>query len=181
MSISKVPAREGGAETRRRPHAVFISDFLHLPVPFADAALLLVDKGGGWLLRLEASSSSPSGGGKRADAAGVATVTMRIGFDGGNRQKVVVTAFSARIHHEAVIVPITWEPTGLKRLLPLLDADLELSALDGSTSRLAINGRYLVPLGQFGLGLDNVGMHRVAEASLRSFLHEVRDVIINAR
>jgi hypothetical protein len=106
---------------------------------------------------------------------------MRIGPDGRARQSVRVTAGQARLHQQAVIVPITWEPVGFRRLLPTLDADLELSELDDSTSRLAVNGRYRVPLGQIGLGLDNVAMHRLAEATMRSFLRELHEALLPAR
>jgi len=172
--------REGGTLSRRT-HAVFISDFLHVPVPFAQLALVLLDKDAAWLRRLEVASSTPIDGGEDLDPSGVAAVTMRIGPDGRARQSVRVTAGQARLHQQAVIVPITWEPVGFRRLLPTLDADLELSELDDSTSRLAVNGRYRVPLGQIGLGLDNVAMHRLAEATMCSFLHELHEALLPAR
>jgi hypothetical protein len=174
------PDREGGTPSRRT-HAVFISDFLHVSVPFAQLAVVLLDKDAAWLRRLEVASCAPIDGGKHVDPSGVAAVTMRIGPDGRARQSVIVTAGKARLHQRAVIVPITWEPVGFRRLLPTLDADLELSELDDSTSRLAINGRYRVPLGQVGLSLDNVAMHRLAEASMRSFLHELDKALVLAR
>ena len=80
-----------------------------------------------------------------------------------------------------MIVPFSWEPTTFERLLPKLEADLELSALGESDTRLAINGRYRVPLGQLGLNLDRVAMHRVAESSLRRFLLEVQDSLLVER
>ena len=182
MSVFHAPERdEEGGSLSRRTHAVFISDFLHVPVPLAKLAPVLLDKDAAWLRRLEVTSSTPMNGGEELDPSGVAAVTMRIGPEGRASQGVIVRAGRARVHQQAVIVPITWEPTGLKRLLPTLEADLELSDLDGSTSRLALNGRYRVPLGQFGLGLDNVAMHRVAEATMRSFLHELSSALVAAR
>ncbi len=172
--------REGGTPSRRT-HAVFISDFLHVSVPFAQLALVLLDKDASWLGRLKVPSSTAIDGGEELHPSGVAAVTMRIGPDGPARQNVIVTAGKARLHQRAVIVPITWEPVGFRRLLPTLDADLELSELDNSTSRLAINGSYRVPLGHFGLGLDNVAMHRLAEATMRSFLHELHEALVLAR
>ena len=108
--------------------------------------------------------------------------TVRVGFDTKrSRQTVIVTAGPARVHGQSVIVPITWQPTAFVRLLPKLEADLELSTLGESVTRLAINGRYRVPLGQLGLGLDRVAMHRVAESSLRGFLHEVEEALVVER
>lgn len=181
--MSAVRAREPDQESGtpgRRMRAVFISDFLHVPVPFAQLAVVLLDKDAAWLRRLDVASWSPIDGGEHVDPSGVAAVTMRIGPDGRARQNVVVTAGEARLHRRAVIVPINWEPVGFRRILPTLNADLELSELDDSTSRLAINGSYRVPLGQVGLGLDNVAMHRLAEATMRSFLHELLEAFVLA-
>ena len=182
MSALRAPEHGGaGATPGRRSHAVFISDFLHVPVPFAQLALVLLDKDAAWLSRLEVASSPRVGHGEGLDSSGIAAVTMQIGPDGRARQSVIVTAGTARLHQRAVIVPITWEPIGFRRLLPTLDADLELSELDDSTSRLAITGRYRVPLGQVGLGLDNVAMHRLAEATMRSFLRELHEALVFGR
>jgi hypothetical protein len=69
-----------------------------------------------------------------------------------------------------VSLPLTWEPVGRHGLLPRLDADLELGALGGDRTQLAISARYRPPLGVVGRAVDRVLLHRVAEATLKDFL-----------
>lgn len=116
-----------------------------------------------------------------APPPGVVSVLVWIGPARHPLQPVRVTAGPARRHSESVIVPIVWEPGRHERILPRLDADLELSYLDEPYARLGVSGRYRVPLAQFGAGLDRVGLHRVAESTLRRFLREAEAAIVAER
>ena len=162
---------------------MFISDFVHIAVPFGALAPVLLDENASWLRHLEESTPrDASFEGDQFALPGAVTTKVRVGV-GGKRPgpTVAVTAGPPRVHEQQVIVPFSWEPTTFERLLPKLEADLELSALGESDTRLAINGRYRVPLGQLGLNLDRVAMHRVAESSLRRFLLEVQDSLLVER
>ena len=161
---------------------MFVSDFVHIARPFGELAPVLLDENAAWLRDLEAGTTREGRDGEQFVPPGVVRVKVRVGV-GGKRpgQIVAVTAGAPRVHDQQVIVPISWEPTSFERLLPTLEADLELSALGESDTRLAINGRYRVPLGQFGLNLDKVAMHRVAESSLRRFLLRVQDSVLVER
>jgi hypothetical protein len=77
-------------------------------------------------------------------------------------------------HDDAVVVPLRWEATGrMGRLFPVLDADLTLSeALDGRAV-LRFAGVYRPPLGAFGEELDQVVLHRVAAATVKSLLRRI--------
>ena len=136
----------------RRRHAVFISDFVHLHRPFDRVAAKLLDRDSGWLATAERSAS---------------------------RQRFSVTTGAPRRSGSSVIVPMRWEPQNLEHLLPVLEADIDLSALDDGQCRLSISGRYGVPLAQLGVGiaLDRLGMHRVAEMSVRRFLSEIAETL----
>ena len=70
-----------------------------------------------------------------------------------------------------------WEPTTFERLLPVLDADIELLSLGSGHSRLSMSGRYQVPLAQLGATLDRLAMHRVAESAVRRFLAEIAETL----
>ncbi len=54
--------------------------------------------------------------------------------------------------------------------LPVLDADIKLSAEGGQGTRVALTGCYRPPFGALGAGLDRMLMHTVATLTLRSLL-----------
>jgi hypothetical protein len=68
---------------------------------------------------------------------------------------------------------LRWEATGAGgRLFPVLDADLRLTAL-GDGTMLTMTGAYRPPLGSLGEALDRTILHRIAAATVRSFLTRV--------
>jgi hypothetical protein len=75
------------------------------------------------------------------------------------------------------ILPLTWTATGTERLLPSLDADLEIAPLGRNRTQLSISARYLPPLGAVGRALDRALLHRVAEATLKDFLDRVGEAL----
>ena len=65
---------------------------------------------------------------------------------------------------------LRWEATGAGGgLFPVLDADLGLAAL-GESTMLTMAGAYRPPLGSLGEALDRTILHRIAAATIRSFL-----------
>src|SRR5712691_5189150 len=68
---------------------------------------------------------------------------------------------------------LRWEAAGPGGgLFPVLDADLTLAAL-GEGAVLRMSGSYRPPLGSVGEALDRTILHRVAAATVRSFLTRV--------
>ena len=63
----------------------------------------------------------------------------------------------------------------------MLSADLEVAALDPDLTQLTLRGSYDPPLGAMGRRLDRLLMHRVAEASIRSFLRHLADGLSTAQ
>jgi hypothetical protein len=145
----EAPSAEVDPSSRRR-HAVFISDFVHLERPFEVVAPARLDPDGEWL-RVAVRSAA------------------------GQRYGLVIG--EARRNASSVIVPMRWEPGSFERLLPLLDADVELLSLGEGHCRLSMSGRYQVPLAQLGATLDRLAMHRVAEAAVRRFLTEISEAL----
>jgi hypothetical protein len=143
----------GAVAPARRRHAVFISDFVHLERSFDQAAAKLLDPATEWYATAQRSAKW---------------------------QRFSVTAGDARRSGSSVIVPMRWEPQSFERLLPMLDADIELSGLDEGHCRLAISGRYGVPLAQIGVTIDRLAMHRVAETAVRRFLLELAETLESA-
>ena len=71
------------------------------------------------------------------------------------------------------VIPMRWTPAGRSGLFPALDADLEIAPLDEHRSQLAMNARYVPPLGKLGAAIDRVLLYRVAEAAIKDFLDRV--------
>ena len=68
---------------------------------------------------------------------------------------------------------LRWEATGAGgALFPVLDADLTLVP-DGEGTVLCLAGAYRPPLGSLGQALDRAILHRVADATIRTFLTRV--------
>jgi len=150
---SEVTAFGGSPSSAERRRAVFISDFAHLDRAFDEVAALLLDPEAAWLTAAELSASW---------------------------QRFSLTAGEARRSGSCVIVPVRWEPQSLERLLPILEADIELSGLGDGHSRLSMNGRYGVPFAQLGVAIDRLAMHRVAEMAVRRFLSDLAGTLESA-
>ena len=157
-----------------------------MAVPFSELVTVLMDEDAAWLQRLDEPSASgpPADGTEQGETTrhGLVAVTVRIG-PGPKfaRQPVRVTSGPPRAHGHSVILPITWEPVVFERLLPRLEADLEMSDAGELFTRLALSGRYHVPLAQLGATIDRLAMHRVAESSLRGFLADVEEAVVAER
>jgi hypothetical protein len=68
---------------------------------------------------------------------------------------------------------LRWEATGAGGgLFPVLDADLRL-APDGVGTVLRLAGAYRPPMGPLGQALDRTILHRLADATIRTFLARV--------
>jgi hypothetical protein len=101
---------------------------------------------------------------------------MLVGPRGSRKpaQEVVVRLLPGRLVGPMFIVPLRWELAGSAgRLIPALDANLELVAVDPATSRLSITGRYDPPLGWLGVAIDRAGMSKVASATMNALLKEI--------
>ncbi|MGO9558412.1 MAG: hypothetical protein ACLPQS_07840 [Acidimicrobiales bacterium] len=173
-----------GGELPARARPVFISDFVHLPVRFDSLVPVLMDVGAAWLRDLEdpMPGRGPTHGGFEdpRDDDNIARVRVRLGVGTAHSGlAVLISSGPPRFRDHNVIVPITWDPVSFEQLLPRLEGDLEMSDFGGAFTRLALTGRYRVPLGQLGLGIDRIAMHRVAEGSVRGFLRDVQESVLS--
>ena len=71
------------------------------------------------------------------------------------------------------VVPLRWRPTTGSRLLPALDADVEVAPLTPESTQLSMSARYVPPWGALGSAVDRALLHRVAEATVKDFLDRV--------
>jgi hypothetical protein len=75
-------------------------------------------------------------------------------------------------HPDGTVLALRWQAAGDSGgLFPVLDADITMST-EGHGTRLRLDGAYRPPL---GAGLDLAVMHRLAAATIRSFIADIRD------
>jgi hypothetical protein len=77
-------------------------------------------------------------------------------------------------HDDELILPIRWEATGaMTRLFPVLDANLALARAADGRAVLRLAGSYRPPLDGVGVELDQLALHRVADATIRALLQRI--------
>lgn len=74
-------------------------------------------------------------------------------------------------------IPLRWEATGVPGLFPKMDADVVVAAVGSELTQIALRGSYRVPLGPVGRAVDRVVLHRLAEASVKTFLDRIARAI----
>jgi hypothetical protein len=71
------------------------------------------------------------------------------------------------------IVPLKWSSVASPSLFPRMNATLSVYPLSNEITQLELEGAYDPPLGFVGDAIDAVVGHRVAEAAVLQFLHDV--------
>jgi hypothetical protein len=95
--------------------------------------------------------------------------------------KLVRVQFREPVRRGAVtVLALRWEATGVAgRIFPVLDADITLAPDGDETTLLGLDGVYGPPGGAIGAGLDRVILHRIATATVRSFLTRIAAAVAN--
>jgi hypothetical protein len=112
------------------------------------------------------------------------TGVMRVGPAGSQGISRLVHARFLELvpRGEAVVLTLRWEVTGpAGGLFPALDADITLSPDGDQATRLRLDGAYRPPFGAVGAALDRAMLNRVAAATIRSFVGEIADAIVNSQ
>lgn len=155
--------------------SVFVSDEHALDTSIGVAELRLAD-----LVR----------GGRLADASQVAyqggiDQLVRVGPFGdmpGASRLVRVRFVDPVYGDDAMTVGVRWEAAGAAGgLFPVLDANIRLSGDGGQGSRVVLTACYRLPLGAIGAGLDRLVLHKVATATIKTFLARVAGVLEGTR
>ncbi len=104
----------------------------------------------------------------------------RLGPLGGRLAKTVeMTAGEPIRGVSETWIPIRWEATGAPSLFPSLEADLIAAHVGDSLTQVALRGAYKAPFGRVGEAFDRVLLHRIAEASVKSFIDQIAASIEN--
>lgn len=143
-------------------NTMLLHDFTYVPLSAARVRDRILADHGEWLAPL-ATAAADDGEALRLRIGPLAVLPM-LG------KTVSVHVGQPIDRGEITVVPLTWEATSAPGLFPVLSADLEVAGLGDDLTQLTLQGRYDPPLGAIGQRIDRLLMHRVAEASVRSFL-----------
>jgi hypothetical protein len=149
---------------------MFLRYFIQLPLPAEAVEQALLAAPANWLPHL-------------ADQAGqhAQDLLVEVGIgtpQRGLRKQVRVGLGPVVRHPSRTTLAMTWQPTGVGTLFPVLEAELEVGALGGRRTQLALNASYRPPLRVVGHALDRALLHRVAEATIKDFLDQTGQAIV---
>jgi hypothetical protein len=141
---------------------MLLHDFAYVRVPAQRVCDQVLAEDNGWLAPL-AAAAMDEGEALRLRVGPLGSLPMLA-------KTVQCEVGQALTRGDMTVVPLTWRATSTPGLFPVLSADLEIAPLDSELTQLTIHGRYEPPLGAVGRRLDRLLMHRIAEATIRSFL-----------
>jgi len=145
---------------------MFARYFVELPVQRERVEQVLIDAPGSWLPGIATEANL------RGDR-----LLAEVGFGDDVRiaREVSIDLGTPIRLPTKTVLPLRWTATGASGLFPSLDADLEIAPLGHDRCQLAMSARYVPPLGALGRAIDRALLFRVAEATIKNFLDEVRD------
>ena len=145
-------------------HGVFVAAEVTVPVRLEDAVARLRHLINHGVLR-STSQEAYEGG---------LSAVVRVGPFGPvpGLSRLVRVLFAEPVQRGVMVtVPMRWEATGAAGdLFPLLDADLILTGEEPDQVQVRLNGSYRPPLGRAGEALDEMVMHRLAAATMKSLM-----------
>jgi len=103
----------------------------------------------------------------------------RINSSGGERiaKTVLIEVGAPARGATETWIPISWVATGAPGLFPSMDADVVVGRIGDELTQISLRGSYRVPLGPLGRVLDKVGLHRIAESSVKSFVDRIAEAV----
>jgi carbon monoxide dehydrogenase subunit G len=146
---------------------VFIGAEIRLEVGFNAAQARMANLARGGLLRRASDAAYHELG------TGLARVGP-LGSAPGMSRLVEVRFSDLALREDSATWAVRWEAAGRGgALFPALDADITLTPAGEQATTLTVTGVYRPPLGGLGAGLDRAIMHRVAQATIRTFTHHI--------
>lgn len=139
---------------------VFVHDFAYVDAPYDVVTAALT--------RAQSLDAQAYAAVEEADR--FLAVVGPLGSAPGLSKAVVVTLGQPHQRGDALVVPLVWTATGARALFPSLEADLEIAGAGPNRTQLSLMGAYAPPGGELGKLVDRFVLHRVAEATVRSFL-----------
>ncbi|MGO8957340.1 MAG: hypothetical protein ACLQFR_08240 [Streptosporangiaceae bacterium] len=147
---------------------MFIGDEVRAEVSLAAASTRLASVLGGMALRTASHAAWGEGIARVGPAGPVPGLSKLV--------RVLVTEPVRR--GAVTVLALRWEATGAsERLFPVLDADMTLIPDGDDATLIGLQGVYRPPAGAAGQMLDRVILHRIAAATIRSFLSRIAAAI----
>jgi hypothetical protein len=150
---------------------MLIQDFVHVALPYSEVRSQVMNDPHAILENLAVTAYRDG-----------EQLSVRIGPSGKHRtmsKEVALDVGSPYPRGDGIVFPLCWWATKAAWLFPCLDGDLEVSPLEDGTTRIALSGRYEPPLASLGRSMDRMVLHRVAESSVRSFLSNIADTLLD--
>lgn len=144
---------------------MFVYDFIQIERPFAEVCERALRDGGRWL---DGPANDAYRDGER--------LRLRVGPQGIEQlvgKEVTVELGTPRRSGATLVIPLCWRATHVPALFPELDGELTIAPIHTDGTHLALRGNYDPPLGWVGEQIDRLLFHRIAEATVRSFLRKV--------
>ncbi len=88
---------------------------------------------------------------------------------------------ASRLVRVQVVDPVYRDGAMTLGLFPVLDGNIRLSGEGGQGSRAVLTASYRPPLGAAGAGLDRLLLHRVAAATIKTFMTRVAGALEGTR
>ena len=148
---------------------MLIQDFIQIAKPFDEAQALILRDPHALL------DTSIAAGYHDGEQLGLRLAPLR--KHPGIGKKIWVDIGEPYSRGEGLFIPVHWWAKGATFLFPRLEGDLEVMPLGTDTTQITLMGRYDAPLGGPGKKLDRMLLHRLAEASVRSFLNRVGELL----
>lgn len=90
-------------------------------------------------------------------------------------ETVTLNAGESHVSGETTVVRLIWLAADPQGTLPALNADLEVAALDPDITELTLRASYEPPFEGVDQKPDRFAIHRIAEATVRSFMRGLAD------
>lgn len=143
---------------------MLVRDFIEVPVPL-EAAVTAVTDSELWVRALGAELDP-------AEQVILARFGIQ-GLFGKPTQPVEVRVGRATHQPRGTIVDVQWQPGGVTDWVPVMQADLTLSALSSQLAHLEFTGCYCRSSALSSTAADRVVQHRVVEFAVRIILERV--------
>lgn len=136
---------------------MFVHDYVEVDAPFEEVADALESLGGEVGLMAKAAYER---GERLALGPGGAFVSAPVEFEVGK----------PLISEDGLSIPIAWTGASGSKLFPRMEAELVATRMGSAATHILFRGRYSPPLDVIGEALDRVLLHRIAEATVSTFI-----------
>ena len=146
---------------------MLLHDFAFVPVPAERICARIAADHGDWLTGL-AAGAAHEGESLRRSVGPMDSLPML-------SETVTLNAGESKANGATTVVRLFWLATAPQGTLPVLNADLEVAALNPEMTELTLRASYEPSLKGLDQRPDRLIIHRIAEATVRSFMRRLTD------